>query len=183
MPAKEKSPEIPLPKGWHRTLKSAILRVISLARCAMVYTRGWAANSVNQRVRLKAELDQTKQELALVREEMRIKDCRMETIPPRRRPHEPPTERWAIPELKAARGWSLAQTAKAFLLTAATIASWMGRLDEQGPDALSGLDVRFVSLCPVIGDADDDQIRIQACPYVLSIHELLFKGSFRPPAM
>ena len=42
----------------------------------------------------------------------------------------------AILELKAARGWSLEQTAKAFHVTAATIASWMNRLDEDGPDAL-----------------------------------------------
>ena len=57
-------------------------------------------------------------------------------VPPHRRPQYPPTERMAILELKAARGWSLEQTAKAFLVTAATIASWMKRLDEDGPDAL-----------------------------------------------
>jgi transposase InsO family protein len=41
----------------------------------------------------------------------------------------------AILEVKAARGWSLAQTAQAFLVTPATIASWMKRLDEDGPSA------------------------------------------------
>ncbi|MEN6451708.1 MAG: DDE-type integrase/transposase/recombinase [Thermoguttaceae bacterium] len=60
----------------------------------------------------------------------------MTQIPPHRRPQYPPTERMAILELKAARSWSLEQTAKAFLVTAATIASWMKRLDEEGPDAL-----------------------------------------------
>src|SRR5438093_11144389 len=35
-----------------------------------------------------------------------------------------------------ARSWSLAQTARTFLVTPLTIASWMGRLDEEGPDAL-----------------------------------------------
>jgi transcriptional regulator with XRE-family HTH domain len=35
-----------------------------------------------------------------------------------------------------ARGWSLAQTAQAFLVTPATIASWMKRLDEDGPSAI-----------------------------------------------
>ena len=60
----------------------------------------------------------------------------MAAIAPHRRPQYPPTERMAILELKAARGWSLKQTAKAFLVTAATIASWMKRLDEDGPDAL-----------------------------------------------
>jgi hypothetical protein len=42
----------------------------------------------------------------------------------------------AILELKATRGWSLEQTAKAFLVTAATVASWLRRVDEQGPNAL-----------------------------------------------
>lgn len=60
----------------------------------------------------------------------------MARIPSPQRPHYPPTERLAILELKAARGWSLEQTAKAFLVTAATIAAWMNRLDEDGPDAL-----------------------------------------------
>jgi transcriptional regulator with XRE-family HTH domain len=67
---------------------------------------------------------------------MRIKDARMAQISPHRRPYYPPTERMAILELRAARGWSQEQTADAFLVTAATIASWMKRVDEEGPDAL-----------------------------------------------
>ncbi|MEN6449111.1 MAG: helix-turn-helix domain-containing protein [Thermoguttaceae bacterium] len=63
----------------------------------------------------------------------------MAQIPPHRRPQYPPTERMAILELKAARRWSLEQTARAFLVTAATIASWMKRLDEEGPDAFDFL--------------------------------------------
>ena len=38
--------EIPLPKSWTGSIKSAVLRVISLARYAITYTRGWAANSI-----------------------------------------------------------------------------------------------------------------------------------------
>ncbi|OHB71799.1 MAG: hypothetical protein A2V70_01565 [Planctomycetes bacterium RBG_13_63_9] len=60
----------------------------------------------------------------------------MARLPPHRRPHYPPAERMAILELKVARGWSLEQTARAFQVTAATIASWTRRLDEGGPDAL-----------------------------------------------
>jgi predicted RNA polymerase sigma factor len=67
---------------------------------------------------------------------MRIKDVRMAQLDPHHRPHYPPTERLAILELKAARSWSLEQTAKAFLVTAATVASWLRRVDEQGPNAL-----------------------------------------------
>jgi transposase InsO family protein len=60
----------------------------------------------------------------------------MARIDPQRRPHYLPTERMAILELKTACGWSLSQTARAFLVTPATIASWMRRLDQDGPGAL-----------------------------------------------
>jgi hypothetical protein len=54
-------------------VRAAILHVISLAQFATAHTRSWAANSVNARIRLKAERDRAVQELALLREEARIK--------------------------------------------------------------------------------------------------------------
>jgi len=38
--------------------------------------------------------------------------------------------------LTAARGWNTSQTAARFLVESATIASWVGRVNEHGPDAL-----------------------------------------------
>ncbi len=118
----------PLPSGWAKNVKFAVLYVISLAHYAITYARGWAANSINARVRLAADNDRLKQEIQLLREELRIKDARMAKIDPHRRPYYPPPERMAILELKAARAWSLAQTAKAFLLKSATVASWLKRV-------------------------------------------------------
>jgi hypothetical protein len=131
-----KKSDTPLPKGWHRHVRSAVLHVISLAQYATVYTRSWAVDSRNARVRLRAEKDRLMEHVALLREEIRIKDARMARIAALRRPHYPSTERMAILQLRAARGWSLRQTADAFLLSAETIASWMKRVDEQGPVAL-----------------------------------------------
>jgi len=176
MPAKSSTPAIPLPRGWSSRVKSAILHVISLAQFTIAYTRGWAADSVNARVRLKAESDRALQDNALLREEMRIKDVRMARIAPHQRPLYPPTERMAILEVKAVRGWSLEQTANAFLVTAATIASWMSRVDEQGPDALVQLPdpvnefpdfVRYLvqrlkTLCPMLGKVKIAQILARA---------------------
>ncbi|HEV2947701.1 MAG TPA: hypothetical protein VGX70_10015, partial [Gemmataceae bacterium] len=93
-----------------------MLHVVSLAKYAAVYTRSWAANSPNARVRFRAERDQYKEDNALLREELRIKDARMASIPAHHRPFYRPTERLAILELKAARGWSLEQTAKTFFV-------------------------------------------------------------------
>ena len=89
----------------------------------------------------------------------------MARIPARSRPHYPPAERLAILELRAARAWSVAQCARRFLLTAATIASWTRRLDEQGetalvrvpvpvnrfPDFVGHLVQRLKVLCPTMG--------------------------------
>jgi len=50
-----KTRNIPLPKRWQGHVRSAVLHVISLAQYTTIYTRGWAADSSNQRVRLKAE--------------------------------------------------------------------------------------------------------------------------------
>jgi len=61
-------------------------------------------------------------QLALVREENRILRARLDAIPPRDRPHYPPVERVAILTLRAARGWTVAETARRFLVTPHTIA-------------------------------------------------------------
>jgi predicted RNA polymerase sigma factor len=102
---------------------------MSLAHYALVHTRSWAANGRTERARLSARCDQLDQEVRLLRDEIRIKDARLARIPASRRPHYPPTERLAILELRALRGWSLAQTAKVFHVTPATIACWATRLD------------------------------------------------------
>ncbi len=127
---------IALPQGWQQAVKSTMLHVISLAQYAVVHTRSWAVNSQVARVRLKAENDQLRQHAAHLTEEIRIKDARMMRIPAQKRPHYLPTDRMSILEVRAANGWSMQQTADAFLVTTATIASWMSRLDEQGADAL-----------------------------------------------
>ena len=92
MSKSQQRPTIPLPKSWNKQVRSAVLHVLSLAQYAAIYTRGWAADSTNSRVRLKAELDRTNQELFLLREESRIKDARLARIDPHRRPHYPPTD-------------------------------------------------------------------------------------------
>ena len=176
MPAKPSSPEIPLPRGWPSCVKTAILHVISLAQFTLAYTRGWAANSPNSRIRLKAELDRALQQIALLREQLGIHKLRMAQLPPHRRPYYRPTERMSILQLKAACGWSLTQTAQEFLITADTIRFWLKRVDEEGPNALVQLRepvnkfphfVRYLvqqlkALCPMLGKVKIAQILARA---------------------
>jgi transposase InsO family protein len=165
-----------LPKGWPKRVRSAVIHAISLAHVTLTTTRSWAANNWNARIRLKTENDRLRQEVALLEEEMRIKDDRMLGIPAHRRPRYSPIERLAILELRAARGWSLAQTARRLLLSTATIASWMHRLDERGSGALIQLRepvnrypdfVRYIVkrlkvLCPSLGKAKLAQMMARA---------------------
>jgi DNA-binding transcriptional regulator YiaG len=123
--AKEDEPKIPLPKDWTGNVRSAVLHVISLVQYATAYTRRWAGNSPNERMRLKAENDRLEAEVAQLKEEIRIKDARMTRLESHKRPQYPPIDRMAILELRAARNWSRKETADAFNLTAATISAWM----------------------------------------------------------
>jgi hypothetical protein len=76
--------------------------VISLAHYAILSARGWAANALNPHARQAAQSERLTSEVALLKEELRIKDARIAKSDPRRRPHYPATERMAILELKAA---------------------------------------------------------------------------------
>src|SRR6266705_1596546 len=136
MPPIALSHSLPLPRGWPRQVRSAVVQAISLARTSLALTQGWASESMNPELRREAEGDRLQHEIQLLREEIRIKEAPIEQIVPHRRPHYPPTARLAILELRAIRGWSLAQTARTFQVSPLTIASWMTRLDQEGPDAL-----------------------------------------------
>jgi putative transposase len=172
----DSTPDIPVPSGWPKNVKSAVLHVISLAQYAIVATRGWAADALNPRARQSAENDQLKQEIQLLREELRLKDARVAKIDPRHRPYYPPTERLAILELKAVRGWSLAQAARTFLVEPDTIASWLKRVDETGssalvqlqepvnkfPDFVRHIVQRLKVLCPSLGKVKIAQVLARA---------------------
>jgi hypothetical protein len=157
--------DVVLPDCWPESVRSAMLQVISLAHWAVTYSRSWCADSPLARVRLKGQLEHAREEICMLREEIRIKDARMTKIPARHRPFYPATERMAILELKAARGWNTEQTASAFLLEADTIRSWKRRVDEEGhrplvqmpepinkfPAFVTHVVNRLKVLCPAMG--------------------------------
>ena len=165
MPGKPTFGFIPLPHLWPRRVRSAVVHAVSMASVAFIAARNRAEHQLDARARLQAENDQLLREVSLLNEEIRIKDARMERVPAQRRPHYPPIERLAILELRAARAWSMAQTARHLLVTPLTVASWTQRLDDEGPHALvqvhepvnrfpefvSYLVQRLKVLCPRIG--------------------------------
>src|SRR6516164_60586 len=168
--------QLPLPRSWPSKVRAAMLHVMSLTKLAAAHARSWAANCPNARLRLPAENERLQQEVALLRAEIRIKDARMKALTPHHRPFYPPPERLEILEVRAARGWSLQQTAEAFLVCSKTIASWMTRLEESGPQTLVQLRTpvnkfpefigyavkRLQALCPTLGKQKLAQILARA---------------------
>jgi putative transposase len=128
--------QIPVPRQWTSCVKSAFLQTISLASAVFTSTCALASKRKSTLTRLKAELAQAYQEIALLQEEMAIKDQRFLRVSPHRRPFYTPIQRLQILKLRAARRWTIVHTAKTFHLTPLTIISWMRRIDEEGEHAL-----------------------------------------------
>ena len=112
-----------------------MLNVVALARLAISDVRGAMALSPFERVRLRTDAQRLQDHVAMLEEQMRIKDARMARIEPRKRPHYTPQERLQILLLRSANGWSLARTAREFLVCQETIKHWMEALKDgkQGP--------------------------------------------------
>jgi putative transposase len=113
-----------------------LLHAISLAATALAIARGQVATSRRKNHRLQTELDQAHTEVALLREELEIKDARWSRLSSRRRAHYTPIERMRILQVKAARGWSREQASGVFLIDEQTMRSWLRRVDEEGERAL-----------------------------------------------
>jgi len=127
---------IPLPRSWHGHIKSAFIHAIALTAAAFNAALGRTATQGSKLARIQARLDRANHEIALLKEEMRLKDARFRRVNPHRRPHYRPIERMQILQLRAARGWSMSQVADAFLLSELTIFTWQQRIDEEGDGAL-----------------------------------------------
>jgi len=103
----------------------------------------------------------------------------------------------AILELRAARAWSLAQTAKAFLVEPATIASWLKRIDEDAdaalvrlrepvnkfPDFVRYIVQRLKVLCPSLGKRKIAQMLARAGLHLGSttVQRMLKERPIKPP--
>jgi hypothetical protein len=92
------------PKGWTKHIRSALIYAVSLAGQALLIARGQLVARRSLRHRFQAELDQANTEIALLKEELEIKDARWSRLSSRKRPRHTPIQRMRILQLKAARG-------------------------------------------------------------------------------
>ena len=100
-------PQLTIPRGWNKRVQSAILQAISLGHYCFFLIVGRLARSPRALDRAVAETERLRYEVELLGEELRLKDARMARVPSHRRPHYSPTERLAVLQLRAARGWKL----------------------------------------------------------------------------
>lgn len=161
----------PLPRGWKKHIKSSLLHAISLATAALTIARSRSAIPS-----LHAEHERATNEIALLKEELEIKDSRWSRLLSRRRPRYSSIQRMRILQLKAARGWSYEQAAQIFVVDEQTLKSWLRRVDEEGESALVQISepvnkfpdfVRYLvrqlnSLCPTMGKARIAQVLARA---------------------
>lgn len=105
MPRPAQFRPLPLPRCWPHRIRSAAVHAISLADLAFTRTLSRAVDSLNPRLRLQAESERLGPENSLLREEIRIKDARMEQIEPHRRPYDPHKAHLAILALRARPRW------------------------------------------------------------------------------
>ena len=171
-----RSPSVPLPRSWSKVVRRSVLQALSVASAAL--TRAWSrsASRPSSRAQENAEAERLRTEVALLTEELELKDARFGRLAAHKRPHYGPVQRLRILELRALRGWSVMQTAERFLVTEETIASWMRRLDEEGesglvraevpvnkfPDMVAHLVRRLKRTCPALGKAKIAQVLARA---------------------
>ncbi|MCA9626422.1 MAG: transposase [Myxococcales bacterium] len=134
-------PDIPIPSGWTDVAKSGLVHSIALARIILLQVLSGFENGRAPRARLLSEVERLRARIAQLETEIAIKDRRMAQLAPARRPHYSPTDRLQILLLMAATGWTFAETARRFMVSAQTIANWKKRLEEQGEAALVRLAV------------------------------------------
>jgi transposase InsO family protein len=150
---------LPLPKGWPKVARHAVLNVVGIVRVAMLAGREFLIQNGDAP---QAHIHRLETEVALLREELRIVGSRMAGIDPHRRPQYPPIERMAIMELRAMRGWSKAESARHFFVSDDTIRSWLRRADDDSllqtvtpvnrfPDFLRHAVQQIKLFCPSLG--------------------------------
>ncbi|MCL2624521.1 MAG: DDE-type integrase/transposase/recombinase [Planctomycetaceae bacterium] len=156
-------PAIPLPNGWSELTLQAVLHVITLARIVLLNAHHWPDGAECDTLRLRAENDRLKSEIALLQCEIEIKDARFSRLEPKRRPHYLPHERLEILIIQAARGLRNIQIAKRFQVTLQTIRNWIQGKDKDGttvqiaekptryPDFVRYIVQQFKACCPMLG--------------------------------
>ena len=90
MTARKCEADLPLPRRWRKVTRTGVLHAISVAAMAMTSVWSKASAGRSSRQRALAEVDRLRTEVALLTEELELKDARWARVPARRRPYYRP---------------------------------------------------------------------------------------------
>lgn len=118
MPSEPFTEELPLPKAWKQSIKSAVICTLSLALKTITLALAHSSDSDHLPVRMAAQLKRLKMDNAQLKEIIEIKDARMIRLDPKRRPYGfCPVQKAAhfstgaaIPGTGRSTGWQNSQT-------------------------------------------------------------------------
>ena len=127
---------LPLPKGWPKLAKRALVLVNSMLKAAFDIELGRRLDCASRHAREHAEHERLRLDSHSHREVLKLLGARFGRLDPKRRPQYTRVERLRILELKALRGWSAAEAAERFLVDDETICRWMRDLAERGEQSL-----------------------------------------------
>jgi transposase InsO family protein/DNA-binding transcriptional regulator YiaG len=156
-------PKIPLPQGWSALVLLALLHVVTLARLAILNARNWPDGSECDGLRLWADNDRLKCEIAMLERELAVKEARFHRLAPKKRPEYLPAERLEILLIKTMRGINTMQLAQRFQVTVQSVRRWLrGVKSGNGvvclpdkmtryPDYLRHIIQQLKMYCPLLG--------------------------------
>jgi putative transposase len=94
------------------------------------------ASAASPVLRMACQRDHALSRLELLRRELDILRAQRQHLPPHRRPDYRPQQRLAILQIKRLRGWSIAKTARRFVLHPNTVRSWSQAIEGRGNSRL-----------------------------------------------
>jgi hypothetical protein len=128
--------KLPLPKGWPRLAKHALVLVNSLLKAALDIEVGRRLDCAQHHAREHAEHQHLRLDCDAEREQRELLHARFARLDPKNRTQYAKVERLRILELKARMGWNAAQTAKRFIVDEDTVHRWMKELSAMGEETL-----------------------------------------------
>ena len=121
---------LPLPKGWPKLVRQALVLVDSMLKVSFDIEPGRRLDCASHHAREHAEHERLRLDSDSDREVLSLVRARFGRLDPRKRTHYTKAERLRILELKALNGWTIDQTAARVLVDAKTVCRWMKELAE-----------------------------------------------------
>jgi hypothetical protein len=111
--------------AWPKPVQRSLHPILAVFSIVYLTARSRAASAKSKIIRILSQRDSYRWRLQLLRRENALLRRRLESIPPQKRPHYAPEDRFAILQLMWLRNWSIKLTAKRLVLHPNTLCEWL----------------------------------------------------------